>query len=249
MSVDIRTILLVILIIGIVVGVTFFAFSILNEPSNVQYSNISKNTTTVENIVQNTITENIVEDTNEIVENEVIEDISSSSDDLTSFYGTGLYINNQDPVTDTEDYVNINYILPGGGKVSYFVPDLWERSTVKCTDPLSESELEASNSITKSFIDEVYNETTYEEVLDAFVEREKSNLENANEFSVSRRILEAGDNSFPVIVMRDNSQVISYIVFINGIYEYHLKIVCPSKEYNSEMINTIDNIFKSFKIS
>lgn len=258
MSVDIKTILLVILIIVIIGVIIFFALRILNSSdyeiendNNVESNYIEEKYQNEENFNTNIETENEItgeeEFQNRIGINQEENENNFSNEDLTKVYGTGLDINNYNPTKNYENYNNKTVALTGGARLTYSVPYNWDSSTNGMVSPDGSASLEAGFSKTSSFIEEVYKETTYEEVLDAFMEREADEADS-DEISFSQRELITDSGSFNVIVMEDEETVTSYIVFIRGLFEYHLKFECYSDDYNENMIDIIDKIFSSFKV-
>ena len=72
--------------------------------------------------------------------------------------------------------------------------------------------------------------------------------QDSDDVSFSTRTLTNDNGDYTVIVKKDGFAVVSYIVYIKGLYEYHLKFTTSVDNYNDVMISKIDNVFNSFII-
>ena len=272
---DIKTILLVILILAVIGGVIFAGIKIMTAPSNIideteiiQEETTSKKTNTentisnsVDNQISNTIENNLVEnsiltenDTSNTVQNQtntsqISSGLTFSNEELTTIYGTGLAVTNINPKTDFPEgtFSSISFTLPGNAIASFYTPSTWKRNETKLYDPISGANVECFAQKTGEIMDEMYNETTYEDVINAFIESEKSKATNPD-IEFTTRTLNTDGGNFTVIVKNDGFATTSYIIFIKGLYEYHLTFSTSADDYNENTINLINNIFSSYKI-
>ena len=93
-----------------------------------------------------------------------------TNEELTQIYGTGLFINNNNPKTNFEknNYYRTGFTLDSTAKATYYVPVGWTRDEQKTVDPASGAYVEPKCSKTGIFMNQVYDETTYEAVINAF---------------------------------------------------------------------------------
>lgn len=256
MSIDLKTILLIALIV-VALGVIFFLLigylrsdvntdQVINSTTN-EIAQVSNNTNQETRKNQNYVIRRKEEigSSNNNVENQVF-----SNMDLTEIYGTGLSINNSKPKTEyaEESFFSSGFTMEGNTKAIFYVPNGWTRNEKKYIDPITGATLECLSAKTEEFVDQVYNETTYEDVINAFIENQRITAIYPNDVEFSIRQLETEDGTFPIVVKRDGFIVTSYIIFIKGLYEYHLQVTNALENYNNDMIKTIDDIFCSYKI-
>ena len=267
---DIKTILLIILILGVIGGVIFAGVKIMTAPSNIveepaatsQQSlpretvknNVTNDVTNeVTNTISNTtITERTTEnkiDNSTTNTSQISGGLTFSNEELTTIYGTGLSITNNNPKTDFIEgtFSNISFSLPGNAIANFWTPSTWKRNETKLYDPISGANVECFAQKTGDFMEQMYSETTYEQVIEAFIENEKSKAINPDiEFTTRELVTNGG--KFPIIVKDDGFATTSYIIFIKGLYEYHLTFSTSAEDYNATTIELINNIFSSYKI-
>ena len=259
MSIDFKTIFLMILIIGVLGAVFYFGLQIIKEPSTdiVADTSIEKEVKHKE-IEKATDRRDLANETPKDVDlnaiystdNTTLSQSIYSVDDLTILYGTGLSINDLSPKTDFKlnTYESYTFSLAGNTRASYYVPLGWKRNESRIIDPGTGASVECIARKTSELLEEVYNQTTYDEVLNAFMEAEKADSINPENASFTTRDITTDGGTFKVLVKRDEGSVTSYIVFVQGLYEYHLKYIISASDYNDLAIGIIDDIFKSFKI-
>jgi len=254
---DFKTIILIILIICIIGAIIFLGIKIMNTPTTPKISDhtdISNNLNNDSDIVpspsprvQNTTN---INNPSSDVENTIQsnEGINFSKEQLTQIYGTGLIINNNNPQKEFDvQYYDVGLSMEGNTKAFYSVPANWNRIDTKAVDPDSGANVTCECSKTSSFIDEVYEETTYEDVLNGFIERERNNSQNPNSLQFYTRELTNDGGTYTVLIKNDGFATTSYLIYIKDLYEYHLAFT-SSTEAHEGLTNVINNIFNSFKI-
>jgi hypothetical protein len=256
MSIDLKTILLIALIV-IVLGVIFvFAIGYLMKddnttqdvavPSN-ETSQIKNNTNTEKSKSQNYV---VIKKEDTGSSNNNVRTQVFTNTDLTQIYGTGLSINNSKPKTEyaEESFFSSGFSMEGNTKAIFYVPNGWTRNEKKYIDPITGATLECVSAKTEEFVKQVYNETTYEDVINAFIENQRIIAIYPDDIEFSIKQLETEGGTFPIVVKRDGFIVTSYIIFIKGLYEYHLQVTTSLEDYSIDMQKTIDDIFRSYKI-
>lgn len=257
MSIDLKTILLISLIV-VVLGVIIFLGVKIVSSGNDNTTDVAVETNTKP--MQNDV---MIENKTEAAQNKVIvrKDSNTSkntteepkifnNEDLTQIYGTGLTVNNNSPKTDfpEESFFNTGFNVEGNSKAIYYIPNGWTRSGRVYNDPITGATVECKVIKTETFINETYQETTYEDVINAFIENQRITAIYPNDIEFSIRQLETAGGTFPIVVKRDGFIVTSYIIFIKGLYSYNLQVKCALEDYSEDMIKTIDDIFSSYKI-
>lgn len=170
------------------------------------------------------------------------EEVQTESTNTTDFFEKKLIYNNTNPVTNIDGYVEktVKY-RQTGYSVKYYVPSSWKGTIDPEGDGarLREGIYKLEDSANKS----------YEEILEIFRNKIKSENTFPDSVKLSNRTLNINGIDYTLIVMESYSKAIdTYFCLVREGYIYYLEISTSQDSYNENLINTINNIMSTYKI-
>lgn len=276
MEIDFKSIMLAIIIIGVVVVTIYLGAQILNtdNSNNTILENTTENITTHNAVLRennikrtetNTITnENTTEtveipepvENTELPEETIIETSTEISiEEKTEKYGTGLEINNNFPIISFDEkyrMVSEGHRHQGIPKVfNYRVPFSWDMDGNNADFGNGYFHIDVNTNPTSNYGDYIYGEVTYEQFLNDYIQKDKEKDHFSKYSEYTFRELNTGGTNTLTIIEKTNSyteSVHNILVFVSGLYEYHIDICVENKDYET-FLPIINNILSSSYIS
>lgn len=272
MEIDFKSILLVIIIIGVVTGTIYLGAQILNtdNSNNIILENITtnnaKNISKEENIkiIENNTGENKTETLEKIetTENEELtkENITEKSTEMsieekTEKFGTGLEINNKFPIISFDERyrkISESYRYLGFKKIfNYRVPFSWDMDGNNVEYGEGYFHIDVAANPTSNYGNYTYGEVTYEQFLNDYIQKdiEEDHYSKYSEYNF--RELNTGGGNNLTIIEKTNSytkDTHNILVFVSELYEYHIEICVKSNDYQT-FLPVINNILSSSYLS
>lgn len=278
MEIDFKSILLVIIIIGVIIGTIYLGGQILstNTSNNIVSENIAENITV--NNKQNNLTENSNQSakTNSNVNNtEILENIENteSSEDIelpeenisepaemnieekTEKFGTGLEINNKFPIISFDEKyrkISKSYRYLGLEKIfNYRVPFSWDMDGNNVEYGEGYFHIDIGANPTSNYGNYIYGEVTYEQFLNDYIQKDRDEDHFFEYSEYNFRELNTGGTNKLTIIEKTNSytkDTHNILIFVSGLYEYHIEICVKSNDYQT-FLSIINNVLSSSYLS
>ena len=272
MDIDIRTLLIISIVIIGLIFIMIFPILDSNSNQNIAETNTIEIASTKRNSIKNNvqITSNTTEKFEDTTENfeeadsektleenteDIVEEITEPDTNTINSLAVSkleknnpypkLYFNNENEkyLGRSERYTNLN----ANCSLEYKIPESWVTRKGSFDGRYTNSE-----GYMLSYFG-VYNENeiTYEEFLNIFMEKEKANdtFSDYVEFRIRDLAISAYD-TFPIIEKTSYNTIENYMVLIKDKRVFVLCITFPTEEYsNEELLYKMDNVFKSTYLS
>ncbi|MBR3614753.1 MAG: hypothetical protein IKL55_06205 [Clostridia bacterium] len=151
---------------------------------------------------------------------------------------------------DGEQYVSRKYRYGAGYALKYKVPQSWNNGSIIDKDSNNGAYIKVNGYFLSEFGEYDEEETSYEEFLNDFMEKEikYSTFKNDTEFKIRELILSEYE-VYPILQKIEHYSITEYMVFVYKGYVYTIEITFSNEDYNDEFIKVIDNIFSSAHVS